>query len=274
VTANGGQWNHLDFTDSKFGDRVGDPMERASIQKSILCIRIVFGWRSQRSRLGRIEASTSAVDSRTTLLCWINTRHRPLVWKSILLMYLSLTACVVSHEYDVTGEGDKSQSGGCSPTTEVMLTTHLTKTTAVVFWGSVERLHPSHRIVTLSFTFTDDEVASLTKPEVTLTSEAYATPQVIPITTIRRASGLNSPSCDPPAASVYQRPDQPMHRMPGTLYGDAVTDSIFVVNVAVPGNPAEFTIQLPPVKVNDKPIDVTPVKFLRKSSVYFPAQLM
>jgi hypothetical protein len=101
--------------------------------------------------------------------------------------------------------------------------------------GSVERLHPSHRIVSLSFEFTDDEVASLTKPE---------------------------------------PPDRPMHRMPGTLYGDAVTDSIFVIDVAVPGNPAEFTVQLPPVNVNDKPIDVAPVRFLRKSSVYFPAQLM
>jgi hypothetical protein len=155
-----------------------------------------------------------------------------------------------------------------------MLTTRLTKTTAVVFWGSVERLQPSHRIVSLSFTFTDDEVASLTKPEVTITSKTYATPQVIPITTIRRASGLNSPSCDPPAASVYQRPNQPMHRMTGTLHGDAVTDSIFIIDVAVPGNPAEFTVQLPPVEVNGKPIDVAPVKFLRKSSVYFPAQLM
>jgi hypothetical protein len=62
--------------------------------------------------------------------------------------------------------------------------------------------------------------------------------------------------------------------MPGTLHGDAVTDSIFVIDVAVPGNPAEFTVQLPPVNVNDKPIDVAPVRFLRKSSVYFPAQLM
>jgi hypothetical protein len=193
---------------------------------------------------------------------------------AIPLMLLSLTACMVSREYDVKGEGDKSQSGGCSPTTEIRLTTHMTRATAVVFWGSVERLHPSHRIVSLSFVFTDDEVVSLTKPEVILTSNAYTVPRVVPITTIRRASVLNSPSCDPPAASVYQRADEPMHRMPGTLYGDTVTDSIFVIDVAVPGNPAEFTVQLPPVKINDKLIDVAPAKFLRKSGAYLPAQLM
>ncbi|MGO9933450.1 MAG: hypothetical protein ACLPV8_16795 [Steroidobacteraceae bacterium] len=186
---------------------------------------------------------------------------------------LVLTACVpmVSHEYDVKGQGDKSESGGCSPTTEVLLTTHLTPATAVVFWGSVERLHPSHRILSISFTFSNDEVASLTKPEVTIVSKAYAGPHNIPITTIRRASVLNSPSCDPPDASVYQQPNEPMHQMSGTLYGHPVTDSIFVIDVAVPGNPGEFTIRLPPVLVNDVLVDVPAVTFLRKSSVYFPA---
>jgi hypothetical protein len=181
---------------------------------------------------------------------------------------------VVSHEYDIKGQGDKSESGGCSPTTEVRLTTHLTDATAAVFWGSVERLHHSHRIVSISFTLSNDEMVSLTKPEITITSKAYTTPRMIPITTIRRASMLNSPSCDPPAASIYQQPNEPMHRMPGTLYGDPVTDSVFVIDIAVPNNPAEFTVQLPPVLVNDKLIDVPTVKFLRKSSVYYPAQLM
>src|SRR3984957_7249386 len=125
------------------------------------------------------------------------------------LGYLNLTACIpmISHEYDVKGQGDKSESGGCSPTTETRLTTHLPPATTVLLWGSVERLHHSHRIVSISFMLSNDETVSLTKPEVTITSKAYAAPKVIPITTIRRASRLNSPSCDPPAASVYSLPN-------------------------------------------------------------------
>ena len=185
----------------------------------------------------------------------------------------SLTACVpmVAHEYDVKGQGDKSESGGCSPTTEARLTTHLTPATTVLFWGSVERLHHSHRIVSISFMLSNDETVSLTKPEVTITSKAYAAPKVIPITTIRRASRLNSPSCDPPAASVYSLPNEPMHRVPGTLEGEPVTDSVFVIDIAVPNNPGEFTLQLPPVLVNGRLVDVPAVTFLRNSSVSFPA---
>jgi hypothetical protein len=151
-------------------------------------------------------------------------------------LLLLLTACVpmVSHEYDIKGLGDKSESGGCSPTTEVRLTTHLTPATAVLFWGSVERLHHSHRIVSVNITFSNDEVVSLPKPEVTIASKVYAAPKMIPITTIRRASRLNSPSCDPPEDSVYQQPNEPMHRMPGTLDGEPVTDSVFVIEIAVP----------------------------------------
>jgi hypothetical protein len=193
--------------------------------------------------------------------------------RTVLLMCLALPACVpvVSHEYDIKGQGDKSESGGCSPTTEVRLTTHLTPATAAVFWGSVERLHHSHRIVSISFMLSNDEVATLTKPEVTITSNAYAAPKMIPITTIRRASRLNSPSCDPPAASVYQQPSEPMHRMPGTLYGDPVTDSVFIIDIALPNNPSEFTVQLAPVLINDMLVDVPAVTFLRNSSVSFPA---
>ena len=178
------------------------------------------------------------------------------------------------YEYDIKGQGDKSESGGCSPTTEVRLTTHPTPATAAVFWGSVERLHHGHRIVSISFTFSNDEEVSLTKPEVTIASKTFPKPRVIPITTIRRASMLSSPSCDPPAASVYQQPNEPMHRMPGTLYGDPVTDSVFVIDIAVPDNPAEFTVQLAPVLVNGMRVDAPVVTFLRKSSVYYPAQLM
>ena len=193
--------------------------------------------------------------------------------RTVLLMCLALPACVpvVSHEYDIKGQGDKSESGGCSPTTEVRLTTHLTPATDAVFWGSVERLHHSHRIVSISFVLSNDEVVSLSRPEVTITSKAYAAPKMIPITTIRRASRLNSPSCDPPAASVYSLPSEPMHRMPGTLYGDPVTDSVFVIDIAVPDSPAQFTVQLAPVLIDGKLIDVPPVTFLRKSDVSFPA---
>lgn len=75
---------------------------------------------------------------------------------------------------------------------------------------------------------------SLTKPEVTITSKAYAAPRMVPITAIRRASMLNSPSCDPPAASVYQQPNELMHRMAGTLHGDPVTDSVFIIDIDCP----------------------------------------
>jgi hypothetical protein len=184
-----------------------------------------------------------------------------------------LTACVpmVSHEYDVKGQGDKSESGGCSPTTEARLTAHLTPATAVLFWGSVERLHYSHRIVSISFMLSSDEVVSLPKPEVTITSKAYASPRDIPITTVRRASRLNSPSCDPPEDSVYQQPNEPMHLMPGTLDGEPVTDSVFIIDIAIPDNPSEFMLQLAPVWVNGKRIDVPAATFLRNSSVSFPA---
>ena len=82
---------------------------------------------------------------------------------------------------------------------------------------------------------------------------------------------MNSPSCDPPAASVYQPPNEPMHRMPGTLEGEPVTDSVFVIDIAVPNDPGEFTLQLAPVLVNDRLVDVPAVTFLRNSSVSFPA---
>ena len=193
--------------------------------------------------------------------------------RTVLLMCLALPACVpvVSHEYDIKGQGDKSESGGCSPTTEVRLTTHLTPATDAVFWGSVERLHHSHRIVSISFVLSNDEVVSLSRPEVTITSKTYAAPKMIPITTIRRASRLNSPSCDPPEDSVYQQPNESMHRMPGTLDGAPVTDSIFVIDIAIPDNPSKFTLQLAPVLVNNMLVAVPAVTFLRNSSVYFPA---
>jgi hypothetical protein len=192
---------------------------------------------------------------------------------AMLLTCLCLSACVpvVSYEYDVKGQGDKSESGGCSPTTEVRMLVHLTNATSAMFWGSVERLHHSHRIVSISFIISNDDVLTLTKPAITITSKVYASPQVIPITTIRRASRVNSPSCDPPEDFVYQNPNEPMHQVPGKQKGDPATDSVFVIDLTVPDNPDEFTVQLAPVLIHGKPVAVPPVTFLRKSSVSLPA---
>jgi hypothetical protein len=190
----------------------------------------------------------------------------------VLLMCLSASACVslVSHEYEVEGPGEKSASGGCSSDTEALLTTHLTPATSVVFWGSVDRLRPNHRIISISFTLSNNEAVSLTKPEVLVSSKAYSIPRIVPITTVRRSSLLVSPSCDAPADAVYQKPDEPMHRTPGISNGDRVIDSIFVIDIAVSGDPAQITIQFPPVSINGIPVDVPVVTFLQKTNVYLP----
>jgi hypothetical protein len=190
----------------------------------------------------------------------------------VLLMCLCATGCVswVSHDYDVEGQGEKSASGGCSSSTEARLTRQLTPATSVVFWGSDDRLRPNHRIISISFTLSDDESVSLTKPEVLISSKAYSIPRVVPISTVRRSSVLVSPSCDAPADAAYQKPDEPMHRMPGISNGDPVTDSIFIVDVAVSGDPAQITIQLPPVSINGTLVDVPAVSFLHKTNVYLP----
>jgi hypothetical protein len=190
---------------------------------------------------------------------------------SLPLIALSGCVPVLSYDYDVKGQGEKSESGGCSPTTEVRLTTQLTQGTAVVFWGSVERLHHSHRIVSISFTLADDETLSLTKPDVLVSSQDHSIPRAIPISTVRRSSVLVSPSCDPPTDSAYQQFNEPMHRVPGTYYGAPVIDSIFAIDIAVSGNPAQFTVQLPPVLINGNVVSVPAVTFLRKSSLSFPA---
>jgi hypothetical protein len=188
------------------------------------------------------------------------------------LSALGLAACVpmISHEYDVEGQGEKSASGGCSSDTEARLTTHLTPATDIVFWGSDDRLRPNHRIISISFTFSNDEAVSLTKPEVLISSKAYSIPRAVPITTIRRSSVLVSPSCDAPADAVYQKPDEPMHSRSGFSNGDRVTDSIFVIDIAVSGDPAEITIQFPPVSINGTFVDVPAVTFLHKTNVYLP----
>jgi hypothetical protein len=190
----------------------------------------------------------------------------------MFLVCLMLSACVamVSHEYDVEGQGEKSASGGCSSNTEARLTKQLTPATSVVFWGSDDRLRPNHRIISISFTLSNDESVSLTEPEVLISSKAYSIPRTVPITTVRRSSVLVSPSCDPPADAAYQKPDEPMHRMEGISNGDRVTDSIFVIDVAVSGDPAQITIQFPPVSINGALVDVPAVTFLHKTNVYLP----
>jgi hypothetical protein len=188
------------------------------------------------------------------------------------LLALTLTACLsmVSHEYDVEGQGEKSASGGCSSNTEARLTRQLTPATSVVLWGSDDRLRPNHRIISISFTLSNDESVSLTKPEVLISSKAYSIPRVVPITTVRRSSVLVSPSCDAPADAVYQKPDEPMRRMPGLLNGDSVTDSIFVIDIAVSGDPAQITIQFPSVSINGTAVAVPAVTFTHKTNVYLP----
>jgi hypothetical protein len=190
----------------------------------------------------------------------------------LVLICLALTACVrmVSHEYDIEGRGEKSAPGGCSSNTEPLLTAHLSTATSVVFWGSDDRLRPNHRIISISFTLSNDETIVLTKPEVLVSSKEYSIPRAVPITTVRRSSVLVSPSCDPPADAVYQKPDEPMHRMPGISNGDRVTDSIFVIDIAVSGDPTQITIQFPPVSINGALVDVPAVTFLHKTNVYLP----
>jgi hypothetical protein len=186
--------------------------------------------------------------------------------------FANLTACLsmVSHEYEVEGRGEKSASGGCSSNTEARLVTQLTPATSVVFWGSDDRLRPNHRIISISFTLSNDESVSLTKPEVLISSKAYSIPRIVPITTVRRSSVLVSPSCDAPVDAVYQKADEPMHRMPGISNGDPVTNSIFIIDIAVSGDPAQITIQLPPVSINGTLEDVPAVSFLHKTNVYLP----
>jgi hypothetical protein len=191
------------------------------------------------------------------------------------LCITSLPACLsmVAHEYDIEGQGEKSASGGCSPNTEPLLTTHLTPATSVVFWASVDRLRPNYRILSISFTLSNDETIVLTKPEVLISSKDYSIPRAVPITTVRRASALVSPSCDSPTDSAYQQPKEPMHRTPGTYNGDPVIDSVFVIDIAVSGDPQRITIQFPPVSIDGKLLEVPTVTFVRKTNIYLPAQI-
>jgi hypothetical protein len=189
---------------------------------------------------------------------------------------VALSACIpmMGHEYDIEGPGEKTASGGCSSNTEALLTTHITPATSIVFWGSVDRLRPNHRTISVSFTFSNDETVLLTKSEVLISSKVYSIPRIVPITTVRRSSVLVSPSCDPPSDSVYQQPDEPMQQTPGIHSGEQVIDSVFAIDIAVSGDPTQITVQLPPVSVNGQVVDVPAVTFLRKTTIYLPAQIM
>lgn len=187
------------------------------------------------------------------------------------LFALSLSGCVpvISHQYDVTGQGEKSAAAGCSQSAEIALTTHATSDIAIVFWTSADRIRPNYRLVSISFALSNDDILVLTKPEVQVSSKANSIPNTVPITTVRRASQLLSPSCNPPADAAYQQPTEPMHRVPGMLNGQPVTDSVFIVDVLVSGSPAQITVQLPPLLINDRSVDVPAVTFVRKLDVTY-----
>jgi hypothetical protein len=182
-----------------------------------------------------------------------------------------LTACVpvISHEYAVEGQGDKSSVSGCSQSAEVLVTMHPTRDVNVVFWNSDDRIRANHRIVSISFVLSNDDVIKFTKPEVLVSSKTNSIPSAVPIATIRRAQRLESPSCDPSADAIYQAPSEPMRPVPKIVNGEAGTDSVFVINIAVSGSPAQITVQLPPMLINDRNLEIPAVTFLRKLAVTY-----
>jgi hypothetical protein len=176
---------------------------------------------------------------------------------------------VISHRYDVEGQGEKSAAAGCSRSAEVTLAAHPTPDITIVTWDSPDRIRPNHRIVSISFVLSNDDVVKLTKPEVLVSSKSNSIPSTVPITTVRRASSLSSPSCDPPSDAVYQQPDAPIRRMPGMLNGQPVTDSVFVIDIVVSGDPGEISVRLPTISINDEPVDMPAVTFFRKLAVTY-----
>lgn len=182
-----------------------------------------------------------------------------------------LTACVpmLSHEYDVRGQGEKSVAAGCSQATEVVLTAHPNSDIAVVFRDGADRIRPDHRIVSVSFVLSGEESVKLTKPEVLVSSRSNSLPSAVPIAAIRRASGLSSPSCALSPDAVYQQPDEPMRRASASPSGDAGTGSVFVIDIVVSGDPREITVQLPPISIDDSLAELKPVTFTRKLAVIY-----
>jgi hypothetical protein len=193
--------------------------------------------------------------------CWTTLRL------GALLCSLVLSGCIptISTFYDIAGAGEKRYTAGCSMNTETDLSIHLTNSTDVVFWGPAARKSTHQMILSIMITVSGDEVVLLTKPAIEITSKEAKSPLLSSVTTIRRAGALSSPSCDPPEGSVYQTPDEPMRRMPGTYHSRPITDSVFVIDVPIPGNQDEFSVQVGPVKVDDKIVEIPAVHFVRKT---------
>jgi hypothetical protein len=182
---------------------------------------------------------------------------------------LLLCGCVpvASNYYDIEGPGDKQIFAGCAMKVEAELKTRLTDGVGVIYWGSAKH-ESAGRAISISFTIAGSQVVRLTEPVVEITSNGSMPPLNIGIARVRRAYVESSPSCDPPRGSAYQRPDEPMQRVQGLFQGRPVTDSVFVIDLTVPGNPKEFSVQLPAVKVDDRLIEVPPVRFVHKTSVH------
>jgi hypothetical protein len=185
----------------------------------------------------------------------------------VCLLTFGMAGCVptISSFYDINGAGDKRYTAGCSMSTEANLSIALTNTTNVVFWGPANRKPSDQQILSIIITVSGNEIVSLTQPIVEVTSKGAKQPLAIPVTTIRRAGALSSPSCNPPEGSVYQAPDESMRRALGTYHSRPIEDSVFVMDINIPGNPNEFSVRAPPVKIDDKIIAIPAVHFVRKT---------
>jgi hypothetical protein len=178
-----------------------------------------------------------------------------------------MAGCIptVSSFYDISGPGDKRYIAGCSMNTEANLSITLTSATNIVFWGPANRAPSNQKRLSIMFTVSGNEVLSLTEPIVEVTSEEAKEHLAIPVTTIRRTAALSSPSCNPLEGSVYQAPDELMRRTPGIYHSRAIEDSVFVLDVDIPGNPNEFSVRVPPVKIDDKIMEIPVIHFVRKT---------
>ena len=185
----------------------------------------------------------------------------------VCLLTFGVAGCIptISSFYDISDPGDKRYSAGCSMNTEASLSVTLTSATNIVFWGPASLAPSNEKHLNIMFTVSGNEVLSLTEAIVEVTSEAAKKPFRIPVTTIRRTAALSSPSCTPLQGSSYQAPDDLMRRTPGMYHSQAVVDSVFVLDVDIPGSPNEFSVRVPPVKIDDKVIEIPVVHFVRKT---------
>jgi hypothetical protein len=56
-----------------------------------------------------------------------------------------------------------------------------------------------------------------------------------------------------------------MHRKLGTYHAHPFEHSVFVMDNNIPGNPNEFTVTLPAVKIDDEIIAIPAVHFVRRT---------